>query len=314
MKTNAVISAVLCSILLVACNGNSSKTDNPRGLYRLQDITYEESGKVVPYPFNQYNYLTDTGLLLIYVEQDGLPNSTGSILNFTMTDNGHGIRPLNYTGRAPHNNPNEESEVYDCNSKELTVRWYNGREDLKFNYFFPYKSYIIEHYSTNKVSKNLKRAMKILADPKTDKNNKFIGVWHRRSGWFVINGEEIPTNGEMFRIHTEKEILLLFDVFDNNEYVYAGCQLRPCKYYGNEATKEGNIDCTVIWENDDCFEMTILNGKYEQHEVWERSGLSAGFQRILGTNIPINIAVSEAPQVEEILDDVIEVEEEIVEE
>lgn len=307
MKTNAFITAILCSVMLIACKGESSKTENPRGLYRLQDITYEESGKVVPYPFNQYNYLTDTGLLLIYVEQDDLPHSTGSILNFNMMDNGFGIRPMNFTGRRSQDNPVDGAEVYDCNSKELTVRWYNGRSDLKYNYFFPYESYITEHYSsTKKVSKNLKRAMNILANPKTDKDNKFVGVWHRKSVWFVIDGDTILGDGEMFRIHTNKEVLIMFDVYDDQEHVYAGCQLRPCKYFGDEATKEGNIDCIVKWENDDCFEMKILNGKYEQHEVWERSGLSAGFQKIFGTDVPINITVPkvdpQAPEVAEILD------------
>lgn len=290
MKTNLFFTASLYSILFAACSSNVSKQENPRGLYRLQDITYEETGKVIEYPFNQYYYLTDGGMLLINVEQDNLPHSTGSILCFSMSDNDYGIRPINYTGKSPKETKKEEIEVYDSNSKEFTLRWYNGRDDLVFNYMFPYKSYITEHYSSTKnVSKNLQRAMEILSNPQTDDNNKLIGVWHRKKAWWNVEGTDFTDPDEMFRIHTDKEVLILFRVYDNDGHVYAYCQLRPCKYNGNEATKEGNFECQIEWENDNCFELNVFNGSYKQYEIWERSGLSEGFQKILGTNVPINI-------------------------
>lgn len=318
MKTKYFFYAALC-IVLYACNTNVSKEENPRGLYRLQDFTYEESGKTIEYPFNQYYYLTDNGMLLINVDQDNLPHATGSVLCFSMSDNEWGIRPLDYTGKASEETETKSAEVYDSNSKEFTLRWYNERGDLMLNYFFPYKSYITEHYSATKnVSRNLKRAMEILSNPVDSKGNKLYGVWHRKDSWFNLDGENVHSNEEIFRIHTEKEVLILFNVYEYDGHVYAACQLRPCKYTGETATKEGNIDCGVEWENDDCFKLNILNGKYEQYEVWERSGLPEGFQKIFGTNVPINIThvelppPPEAPAVAEILD--VEEVEEVVEE
>lgn len=323
MKKNLLLLAALCGF---GCMTVHAQTENPRGLYRLQTFTYGNTTDIVIPSFQQYYYCTDTGHMFMAAQESPVKNN-GYIWLFNISNNDHGVRPLNYTGKVPVGDDGLGIEVYDSNKKKFTLRWYN--KDFPNNMWFPYHAFTNEHYTKKDIAPQMKRVMEILTHPVGKPVNKLIGVWRRRG---MLPSEDLTGNSgiysatDMYRIHTEKEMMLLYEVHDNNGAIYADGELRECTYYGETATKEGPFDCIIKWLTDDCFSLScIINEKTIQCEMWDRCGLPESFQQILGTNVPINIPdrpdyrytgampPPDAPQVAEILD-IVDHGDEIIEE
>lgn len=280
------IIATLSVIMLITLCANAQK-ENPRGLYRLQNLTYDSTPDVVTPEFMQYKYCADFASLQIVVSEDEY--GKGGMTVFSMYNNDG--KPLNYTGKELNGEDGKGVRIFDSNKSKFTLSWYNS--DYENHMYFPLNEFIHEHYSSKKgVSKNIKRAIEVFTNPIGKKTNKFIGVWRRRcftSSYDITgNGYTYP-GSEMYRIHTDKEMFLLYSVQNEGSYVYANCEMRPCTYYNDNATQEGSLTCLIKWIDDDCFSLTcIIDGKELQSEIWDRCGLPEGFQKIFGTNVPIN--------------------------
>ena len=262
-----------------------AQTEDPKGLYRLQKFSYDNMPDKIP-SFEQYKFCDENVTLTVYVSDDEFEKGGKTVFRMYKNDS----NPFRYTGKGPMGADGKGIQLYDSNKKGFVFRWYNS--NLRDYIYFPYHEFTNEHYTTKGISKAMKETQKILRMQLGKKKNNFYGVWRRRGSisTYAMKGDgEIYQMPEMYKIYSEKNVLVMWAVRDSYQDMYASCELRPYKCLSGNVIQENITPCTITWIDENTYTLAWIdeNGSM-QGEIWDRCGLPENFQKMFGTNVAIN--------------------------
>ena len=282
MKQCILFTLFVCSLLVT-----NAQTENPRGLYRLQNFTYDSKSDVVTPWFKQYKYCADNGTLQIVVDVDELDK--GGTTSFSMYTNDVGA--FNYTGNVPNGEDGLGRRIYDSNKKKFTLSWYNSSLN---NTNFPLNEFTHEHYSSTKgVSKNISKAFDMLKNNLGKQKDKYHGVWRRRGATFTsdITGKDYTYNtSDSYKIYSDNCCLILNWVKGSFANMSAECELVKYESVSDKVIFENNNSQIVTWLGDDCFSIVYVDKDLSvESEIWDRCGLPEYFQSVFETQVPRNV-------------------------
>ena len=274
MRTKTLI---ICVLSFIATSMTFAQKENPRGLYKLQKFVYDDGTEKLP-PFDQYKYCGNNVTLQFSANTD---ESAGTA-SFTMINNDR--VPLNYTGNVPVGEDGKGIQIFNSTKKNFTLRWYSRYENHSL---FPNESFLNEIYSSKKgVSPLVAEAFKMLTTKEWKSKNKMVGVWHRRGYTKSAYGNgPVSEAQEMYKIYSEKNVLILSNVMDIVQIMRGSVDFWPCTYLSQTVVQEYQHTCVIYWLNDDCFTLTWFNDGVPEIEVWDRCGLPDNMQELFGTNI-----------------------------
>lgn len=264
----------------------SGAKENPRGLYRLVKLAYEDGTKK-DVPFLQYKYCGDSLTLQIEVAR-----STDKEFLAQIYDND------GYEFKYSDSMNKYNTRVYDSNDKGFKFKWYN--EHMVNNKLFPFKQYITEMYSSKYLDLSvLSKSLVDMLKMKTATDSKLYGCWHRIGVVTQIEGLDMflaaPAPQELYQVFDKDMSLQVYDLTPGQR-LRAYCVLRPITYKENDIMVQRGTEYKIDWIKDDLFKLNFDRGDGTiVTEVWKRSGLPRNYQRIFGTNLPTYQIVNPDP-------------------
>lgn len=274
MKKNSIFAIVaLATITLFSnCGNDEAKVtnENPKGLYRLESVGYENGNPDRLPNMEQYKYCGEEMVLNLSVH-----STRGGTSAIYMNRNEK--KPLVYTG-APLED-NKETALVEVGQDSFTMRWYNRKHNTSL---FPEEQYIHEHYSRNYMSQGVVNTINML-EMKFDTNfNKFTGCW-------IHTSEE--SNRTMYKIYSPGYVLLITSLNATEGKENLGCKVAEVEYMPDntkitEMFGNGN-ECDINWIDDNTFELVWMSYGTPVAETWKRCGLPQSFQKLFGTNLPV---------------------------
>lgn len=268
--------------LIVGCIQLCAQKENPRGLYKLQRITYDDNRPDMIANFEQYKYCGDTVALQIKVR-----SKEGGVISFAITNNDGG--PLNYTGKKAENDEDRSVKVFNSNDKHFTLRWYSYHDETN-SAIFPDNTFINELYDSEKdIDPQIALLVNMLKYNVKPAGNKFDGVWRRIGVMDELDGMKLVYQlaADLYKVYDAEHVTLLFMPAGDNSQMEADGYVFPVKYMSDARIIEYQNDCKITWINDDTYTLTFDRGDgVLVDELWKRSGLPPSFQHLFGTNIP----------------------------
>ena len=253
----------------------SGAKENPRGLYRLVKLAYEDGTKK-DVPFLQYKYCGDSLTLQIEVAR-----STDKEFLAQIYDND------GYEFKYSDSMNKYNTRVYDSNDKGFKFKWYN--EHMVNNKLFPFKQYITEMYSSKYLDLSvLSKSLVDMLKMKTATGNKMFGCWHRLGIMTKVEGLDMLLSApqELSEVFDKDLSLQVYDL-NPGKKLRGYFVLRPVVYKENNVIVQHGGECKIEWVNDNLFKLSFDRGDGTiVTEVWKRSGLPRNFQRVFGTNLP----------------------------
>lgn len=251
---------------------SESQQINPRGLFRLQQLCYENGAEPQAPPFEQYKYCTDSMTWQITVGKQDKDHITFSIQN-------NDKMPLNYTGKK-YNNP--ETQIFETTEDSFTLRWYNTRHPKSS--LFPYNDYTLEKYSREGMLPLLMKAIRLLRTRFEHPTNRFVGSWMRRG--FVEsqdNLKNVSPGSLMYKVYGPEHVMVLHRLNAEPGSEYAVCEMVNVEYGKDENLiremfgQDGNL-CIINWVDDNTYTLTFQSNGRVYTELWDRCSLPQGFQ------------------------------------
>lgn len=273
-KGNVKGNALPANIWSVLDNVTVGYKENPRGLYRLVKLAYEDGSKS-DVPFEQYKYCGDSLTLQFEVTKN-----TDKEYWMQMYDNdGYEFK---YSASMNEHN----TQVYDSNEKGFKFKWYN--QHIANRNLFPLNKYITELYSSEYVGSETKRVVDMLKMKTAMGNNKMYGCWHRLGIMTKVEGMDMLLSApqELYEVFDKEWSLQVYDL-NPGKRLRGYCVFRPVVYKENNVIVQHGAECKIDWMNDDMFKLSFDRGDGTiVTELWKRSGLPRNFQRVFGTNLP----------------------------
>ncbi|NLV52538.1 MAG: hypothetical protein GXY64_04670 [Bacteroidales bacterium] len=277
------ISIFVCC--LIASASMFAQTENPEGLYRLQKMTYENGRPDHTPEFIQYKYLSAYPITIMV--------GTATPKEYVYSIRQDEPHPYTYTGDKLVGEDGHGTRIYDSNKDHFTLKWYNTIRPRPEN-IFPMNEYITEIYDKKNMEPRMTRTIEMLEMKHQAPKNRFAGCWRMIGNVGEVNGLEVlakPTTN-LYKIYGEKDVLLLFqgDESITGSTVYYW----PAQFNSDNVILEGKNKCDIQWRNDKTFVLSFDRGDgIIVKEMWMQTGLPASFQKLFGTNIPIqNMNVS----------------------
>lgn len=252
----------------------SGAKEDPKGLYRLLKIAYEDGSKK-DVPFVQYKYCGDSIALQLMVRKDTnkeywveIYDSDGYEFKYSSSLNEH------------------KTQIYDSNDKGFKFKWYN---EIMDGNLFPYHKYITELYSSEFLG--MSESSKTLIDMlkmKIATGNKMYGCWRRLGIMTKVEGMDMLLSApqDLYQVFDKDMYLHVYDL-NPGKKLRGYCVLRPVVYKENNVIVQHGAECKIEWVNDNLFKLNFDRGDGTiVTEVWKRSGLPRNFQRVFGTNLP----------------------------
>ena len=267
--------------LVAFCSSVNAQKEDPSGLYKLQRFRFENGQDDMVVQYDQYKYCGDTIALQLDIR-----NKTEEMLNISTRRNDS--KPLKYTGKHSKGEGEHATEVFDSNKKHFTLRWYNTHSTYSI---FPDESFINEVYDSEKgVDPRMEHLMEMLMMKGEKLDNKFAGCWRRVGVFDELDGFTyvFQNVAEMHKIYDGEHVVLVIGASDNNPLMETTMIFWPCTYVSDTNIKEFQNDCQITWLTGDSFKLRFDRGDGMMvDELWKRSGLPHGFQRLFGTNEPV---------------------------
>lgn len=267
------LSAIIFSLLIASTSIYAQKED-PKGLYRLDKLSYENNRPDHTPEFDQYKYCSESTPVTILISSDTQKEFTFS---FRLDE----PRAYKYTGEAPTGNEGKGTRVYDSNDKHFTMKWYNSVRPNEPE-LFPFNEFITEHYNKENISKKMTRSISLLEMKGKNAKHKFAGCWGLIGTMGKVGGVEIVQTPSipMYKIYGEKDMLLSVA---GTTYFYWTLDVK-----NSNNIFEGNHDCKIEWQNEDTFTLSFKDeyGR-ELKELWTRTGMPKNIQTIFGTDVEI---------------------------
>jgi len=268
---------ILSVLLMLGVISASAQTENPRGLYKLQKFFYDD-GTEKPAPFEQYKYCGENAALTLFDIEE-----TKELGTISFTIQNQDGDPLNYTGKIPVGEDGKGIQIYDSSKKGFKLRWFNNR--FKNHIHFPMNSFVGETYTTKGIIPLLSEAMMVLTTKEWKSSHNMLGVWRRRGYTPTATGKDMVTPAsEMYKIYTEKYVLCLYGVNNNNTRM--ACYFSPRLKSSFDIVYDEKGANIVHRVNDSTVTLTSIGFGQPEVEVWDRCGLPDHLQTLFGTNMP----------------------------
>ncbi len=273
--------STLIACLVITTASTLAQSENPRGLYKLQRLGYENGQPDHVPEMTQYKYSTDYVPMTLMV----MKNTPTDYVYVMRMDEPH---PYNFTGNMAVGQDGRGTRIYDSDSLHFTLKWYNTVRPNEGK-VFPMNEFIIEYYDRQNMEPQMKRSIEMLEMKHQQPTHRFAGCWRMMGNYTTIDGERIlmKPNADLFKVYGEKDVTFLFCQGDrlNGATVY----YKPLVVKGESCIKEGdNNECTITWRNEDSFVLKFDRGEGTiVEELWKRSGLPKVFQKLFGTDEPI---------------------------
>ena len=245
-----------CLILPIAgmSQNSESKTQDPRGVYKLTTIT---SNGIVQYaPFDQYKICTDSVSLTVAVNDNGL---------FRISNADKVI--LNYTGEEVKGENDTSTKIYDSDDKGFTLKWWS---EIKNHILFPYRDWCIEKYQVGEYSSTSSKIFSALMTvQERDKKNDLIGTWR-----VLGRMDELRDVKEQLKSMYEKNPTAKpnnnFVIFLPDCLVDVSGVCLNVSYEGKKSIKTGGVTQRIKWLKKDLIAIEFKKGYQIDYTVYER--------------------------------------------
>ena len=277
MKT---LTTLLAALTIMAGN-IFAQTENPRGLYKLQRLGYENGRPDQVPEIEQYKYFSDYVPLTLLIMRD-TPEEYAYYLKQDEPT------PYNFTGDVPVGEDGRGTRIYDSNSERVTVKWYNNIRANDYG-LFPQNEFITEYYEAKDFEPRMRKSIEMLENKNKKPDHRVAGCWRLLGQYETIEGERALTRpqGNIYRIYGETDVVFLFCI--GNRIMGANVICRPVEYKSDVQINEGdNVTTIITWRNDNSFILKRANDDGSvTEELWKRTGLPQTFQKLFGTDVPI---------------------------
>ena len=261
-----------------------SNENDPVGLYRMQLITYEEGGSVIP-DYEQYKYCSKnvTWTLKVNRTDDGMTE----VLFY---DNDYSV--LRYTGSGPVGEDGRGFRIFNSNLEHFTLKWYNRD---RYSDLFPLNTFITEIYDAKKgVNADVRTIADILESyptlTKANQPKQLTGCWERVG--LLLPGENgtnelTNTPVEKYKLINNTNVVDLFPgthiAFEHSNFT---TRLKPLTIKSTTQILEGESNCQIEWVADNSFIFTYIDTATGNQfaEVYERSVLPKMFELVFGVD------------------------------
>ncbi|MBO4663267.1 MAG: hypothetical protein J5663_02505 [Bacteroidaceae bacterium] len=266
------LSAILLTLIITSTSVFAQKED-PKGLYRLSKLTYENNRPEHTPEFDQYKYCSEKTPVTVLINSD-------TQKEFTFSLRPDEPRAYKYTGDVPTGRDGKGTRIYDSNDKHFALKWFNSVRPNEPE-IFPLGEFITELYDKNNISKRMSRSIKLLEMKDKNVKHKFAGYWGLVGTKGTVAGVEIiqTPSRPMYKIYGEKDMIVNI----GTTFFYWDLDVKS-----NAQIIEKDHDCKIEWLNDDVFTLSFT----DEHgrnltEVWTRTGLPKTIQSIFGTDVEI---------------------------
>ncbi len=267
------LTAILFTLILASSSVFAQKED-PKGLYRLNKLTYENNRPEHTPEFDQYKYCSDNTPVTILINSDTQKEFVFSLRHDEP-------RAYKYTGDVPTGRDGKGTRIYDSNNKHFALKWFNSVRPNEPE-IFPFGEFITENYDKNNISPKMARSISLLEMKDKPAKHKFSGCWGLVGTKGTVAGVEIiqTPSMPMYKIYGEKDMLLTI----GGTFFYWTLDVKS-----NTQIIERDHNCKIEWLNDDAFALSFTDDQGRQlTEVWTRTGLPKATQSIFGTDVKIN--------------------------
>ena len=262
--------------LLAIATMSAQKTQDPKGLFRLQKFIYEDGSDKTP-DFSQYKYAADSVGLLVSYRQSSSPQQWSQ-----MAVEIREPHPLKNTGEKPQGADGHDIQIFNVSDKGFYFKWYNTQwaNMSKLNEF------ITEVYGTDGIENEVAKAFNLLENKSDAKDNKLYGWWIRIAATANPDGtgrrQQVPT---IWKAYSPGLSMVVRPLNRNT----LGCSPTTTVKYENDSTiYETSHICNIKWLNDDCHALTFVQeNNIPLTEIWVRGGLPRMWQSIFKTNVEI---------------------------
>lgn len=245
-----------CLILPIAgmSQNSESKTQNPRGIYKLTTIT---SNGIVQYaPFDQYKICTDSVTLTMSINNNGF---------FGISNTDKVI--LNYTGEEVKGENDTSTKIYNSDDKGFTLKWWSN---IKNHMLFPYNDWCIEEYKSGEYSSTASKIFSALMTvQERDKKNDLIGTWR-----VLGRMDELRDVKEQLESMYEKNPTTKpnsnFIIFSPDCLVDLSGICLNISYESKKSIKTGGVTQRIKWLKKDLIAIEFKKGYQIDYTIYER--------------------------------------------
>lgn len=266
----SIILGICC---MMAANTTFAQTEDPKGLYRLHKLSYEDGRPDHIPEFAQYKYCTDVAPFTIMIAT----NTPKSFEYAIRTDEPH---PYTYTGNTPVGENGRGTQIFDSDKDGFSLKWYNTVRPQEP--IFPLNMFITEYYDRKKIDERLVRSIEMFGMKHKPAKHRFAGCWKMIGNIGTLNGKEIIVSApiQLYKIYSEDAV---------NIYSGSFVSYWPLEVKNDNLIVESKNNCKIEWRDKDTFILSFDRGDGKiANELWIRSGLPRSVQKIFGTNEPIN--------------------------
>lgn len=276
------ITLFACLAMIIACS--SAQNEDPKGLYKLQRLGYENGRPDHVPEMVQYKYFSDYVPVTIMV----MRNTSNEYIYVLKQDEPH---PYTFTGDVAVGEDGKGTRIYDTDSNHVTVKWYNTIRPNEPG-VFPMNEFIREYYDRTGFEPQMTRSIEMLQMKHKQPNHRLAGCWSLVGNYKEVDGERMLTNAptDVYKIYGDTDVTCVFCRGD--QIMGATILYRPMSY--NEESKqdeklvagvrEGGSAGVIKWRNEDCFEMISMRpDETISEELWKRATLPESLRKLFGT-------------------------------
>lgn len=276
------ITLFACLAMIIACS--SAQNEDPKGLYKLQRLGYENGRPDHVPEMVQYKYFSDYVPVTIMV----MRNTSKEYIYALKQDEPH---PYTFTGDVAVGEDGKGTRIYDTDSNHVTVEWYNTIRPNEPG-VFPMNEFIREYYDRAGFEPQMTRSIEMLQMKHKQPNHRLAGCWSLVGNYKEVEGERMLTNAptDVYKIYGDTDVTCVFCKGD--QIMGATILYRNMEY--NEESKqdeklvagfrEGGSAGVIKWRNEDSFEMISMRpDETISEELWKRATLPESLRKLFGT-------------------------------
>ena len=276
--------ATLFAIGLIAAANLFAQGEDPKGLYKLQRLGYENGRPDHVPELVQYKFFSDYVPVTIMV----MRNTPNEYIYVLKQDEPH---PYTFTGDVAVGEDGKGTRIYDTDSNHVTLKWYNTIRPNEPG-VFPMNEFIREYYDRSGFEQQMTRSIEMLQMRHQQPGHRLAGCWSLVGNFKEVDGERMLTSAptDVYKIYGDTDVTCVFCRGD--QIMGATIMYRPMKY--NEEPKqdealvagvsEGGSAGVIKWRNEDSFEMISMRpDETISEELWKRATLPESLRKLFGT-------------------------------
>ena len=271
---------ILLASLVAATASTFAQNEDPKGLYRLQRLGYENGRPDHVPELVQYKFFSDYVPVTILIRK----NTPTMYHYFLKQDEPH---PYKFTGDIPVGEDGRGTRIYDCDKNHVTVKWYNTIRPGD-GAIFPMNEFIREYYDRENFEPQMKRSIEMLQMKYKQPKRRLAGCWHYVGSYGIVDGERVLTNApyDTYKIFGDNDMVVL--TTQGDRIMGSSIFYCPIVYKSETIIKENDSSESVLtWKNDSSFNMKTVtaNGTIIE-ELWKRTELPETFRKLFNPYLP----------------------------